>query len=282
MKSKQAIPIKITTLVDNKSSATDSFLHEHGLAMLIETGTESILFDTGFSNVIVKNADIAGIDLARIKKVVLSHGHLDHAGGLNHIIKSNTHFTLIAHPGIYKPKVIIDKNRIRYFDISKDLPTLKNSGVQFELGEDVIAVSDNMMTTGYIPMTTDFEKIENRFCIQEDDIYTQDTFEDEKALVLKTALGVVVLLGCTHRGIINTLQHVTRLTGEDHIYAIMGGLHLGHVNSDKMAKICRDLQQFHLSKLIVGHCTGSLATEVLINAFGDKVEVNRVGKFIVF
>jgi 7,8-dihydropterin-6-yl-methyl-4-(beta-D-ribofuranosyl)aminobenzene 5'-phosphate synthase len=272
--------IKITILVDNQAAGDDSLINEHGLAMLLETPDERVLFDTGYSNAMMNNAERLGIDLNQIDKVVISHGHLDHAGGIRHLIKSNTHFKLIAHPDIFKKKVIINSENSRSFGISEDLPLLQKSGIQFDLHIDSIIISENIMTTGYIPMETDFEEIETRFFIEENGNHIQDSFEDEKALIIKTSLGTVVLLGCSHRGVINILNHVVQVTGTDKIYAIMGGLHLGNVHPSKIDKICAHLEKFDLNKIVVGHCTGVLATAELIKKFGDKVETSAVGKVI--
>jgi len=274
--------IKITTLVDNQGTVDDSLSNEHGLSMLLETPHDRILFDTGSGNAMMKNAKQLGIDLSQIRKVVISHGHLDHAGGVKYLINGNDPFALIAHPHIFRKKIITDRESSRTFGVSEDLSLLKKSGVRFDLHEDEIMVSKNVFTTGYIPMETDFEKIETRFYTEENGNRISDGFEDEKALIINTSLGTVVLLGCSHRGIINILHHVVQVTGNDKIYAVMGGLHLGSVDPAKMDKICEHLEKFDLQKIVVGHCTGMFAITELIKKFGDKVEWNAVGKIVEF
>lgn len=273
--------IKITTLVDNQAAtANNSLIHEHGLSMIIQTAYDSILFDTGYSDALLKNAIQLGIDVGQIQKVIISHGHLDHAGGVKYLIDSNPFFTLMAHPGIFAKKIIRSSGNSRTFGISEDLPVLKKKGIRLDLQKEAVMISENIMTTGFIPMKTDFEEIENRFYTEENSDVVPDLFEDEKALIIRTAPGTVVLLGCSHRGIINTLDHVAQVTGNDKIYAIMGGLHLGRAHPSKIEKVCNHLERFDPERIIVGHCTGIPAITELIRKFGDKVEMNSVGKTI--
>jgi len=144
---KSIMQIKITTLVDNQAArGDDSLIHEHGLAMVIQTAHESILFDTGYSDAVLKNARQLGIDAGRIRKVIISHGHLDHAGGVKYLIDSNPDFTLMAHPGIFAKKIIRSSGTSRTFGISEDLPALKNKGIRLDLQEHAIVISENIRT----------------------------------------------------------------------------------------------------------------------------------------
>jgi 7,8-dihydropterin-6-yl-methyl-4-(beta-D-ribofuranosyl)aminobenzene 5'-phosphate synthase len=273
--------IKITTLVDNQAAtANNSLIHEHGLSMIIQTAHESILFDTGCSDALLKNARRLGIDVGQIQKVIISHCHLDHAGGVKYLIDSNPGFTLMAHPGIFAKKIIRSSGTSRNFGISEDLPALKDKGIRLDLQEHAIVISENILTTGHIPMKTDFEEIENRFFTEENGDVVPDSFEDEKALIIQTSSGTVVLSGCSHRGIINTLHHVAQVTGNDQIYAVMGGLHIGNAHPSKIEKVCNHLERFGIERIIVGHCTGVPAITELVRKFGDKVEINSVGKTI--
>jgi 7,8-dihydropterin-6-yl-methyl-4-(beta-D-ribofuranosyl)aminobenzene 5'-phosphate synthase len=139
-----------------------------------------------------------------------------------------------------------------------------------------------MMTTGEIPQANDFEAVESVFFLKTASGVIADTLADDQALILDTDKGVLVLLGCSHRGVINTLNHVTKLTGKNKIHALMGGLHLGSASDVKLAKIIDHLRGFGLEKMVVGHCTGPRAFLALSNEFKDRVYLNTVGHALEF
>jgi metal-dependent hydrolase (beta-lactamase superfamily II) len=120
------------------------------------------------------------------------------------------------------------------------------------------------------------------FFLKTDEQVVPDTLADDQALILETDKGLVVLLGCSHRGVINTLTQVARLKGNHKIHGILGGLHLGKASDGKLAKIIDHLRGFDLKMLGVGHCTGPRAFLALANAFKDCVFHNTVGNVIEF
>ncbi len=137
------------------------------------------------------------------------------------------------------------------------------------------------MTTGEIPLENDFEGQESVFFIQKDNEITPDDLADDQALILDTDKGLVVLLGCSHRGVINTLNHVVRLTGKRTVHAILGGLHLGKAPDLKLRKIIDHLAGFELEKIGVGHCTGPRAFVALSKEFPGRVFLNTVGNVMI-
>jgi 7,8-dihydropterin-6-yl-methyl-4-(beta-D-ribofuranosyl)aminobenzene 5'-phosphate synthase len=124
--------------------------------------------------------------------------------------------------------------------------------------------------------------VEPVFFIQDGEADSADTLPDDRALILDTEKGLVVLLGCSHRGVVNTLNYITRITGRKKIHAILGGLHLGKAPKEKLDKIVEHLQAFGLEKIGVGHCTGPKAFVALVNAFRERVFLNTVGNVIEF
>ena len=128
----------------------------------------------------------------------------------------------------------------------------------------------------------DFEAVESGFFIKKDRVVYPDTLADDQALILDTEKGLVVLLGCSHRGVINTLTHVTHLTGKRKIHAILGGLHLGKATEGQLKKIMDHLHTYGLEKIGVGHCTGPRAFLRLANEFADRVYFNTVGNQMEF
>ena len=275
---------RITTLVDNSVSLSGSqLIGEHGLSVYIETENTRILFDTGQNVALAHNARMLDIDLSRIDAVVVSHGHYDHTGGLEHLLKKNTAFSLYAHPDIFDDKLRSRKSgAYKKIGIPLDKNIFDNTDVQIRLSKDTAEIARGVFTSGEIPQKNDFESIESQFFVQRDGEIIADPLADDQAVILDTQKGLVVLLGCSHRGVINTLNHVDRLFPENKIHAIIGGLHLGKISDAKLNKIIDHLRAFEQEKIGVSHCTGTKAMLALFERFKDKVFVNSVGTVNVF
>ncbi|MFC1578384.1 MBL fold metallo-hydrolase [Thermodesulfobacteriota bacterium] len=274
---------KVTTLCENNiGHGSQNLIGEHGLSFYIEAENRRILFDTGQNLGIANNAEVLGIDLSRIDTVVLSHGHYDHSSGLKSLLDCNTDFTLCAHPDVFSPKVRGAGDDHKYIGIPVDRNALEQKGVKIQLDQDPVSLAPGITTTGTIPLSNEFEAVGSEFHLKNGDEFTADTLADDRALILDTAKGLVVLLGCSHRGVINTLSHVIQVAGRNTIHAILGGLHLGKASDEKLVKIVDHLHTFGLDKIGVGHCTGPRAFVALANAFGDKVFLNTVGNVMEF
>jgi len=273
----------VTTLVENSvAQSGQRLLAEHGLSFYIEAGDRKILFDTGQNLAISNNARVLGIDLNQIDTVVLSHGHYDHSGGLQSILATNKNFTLHGHPDVFSPKVKKTNGNYKYIGIPVAKHDIINCGISLQLNREPVEIAPGLTTSGEIAPGNDFEVGEPIFFLKDNETVIPDTLADDQALILDTAQGLVVLLGCSHRGVINTLQHVVRLKGNGKIHAILGGLHLGKASDAKLAKIIDHLREFDLDMIGVGHCTGPRAFLALANEFEDRVFLNTVGKTIRF
>lgn len=272
----------ITTLVENTASADSALMTEYGLSFLIEAGNNRILFDTGQGTALLHNANALHIDLTQIDSVVLSHGHIDHAGGLTQVIAQNSTITLYAHPKVFENKLyatdIVGENKSYVaIGVADEKAAIEGSGIRMMLSDRSIQLVPGIITSGYIPMNTSYETIEPGFYVGNQGCELSDPIEDDLALILDTDEGTVVVLGCTHRGIINTLKQVVKLTGKQKIHAVMGGLHLLHADAEKLTWIINELEPFAIDYLIVGHCTGHDAIERLRGVYGDSLVLNTVG-----
>jgi len=277
------LQFNVTTLVDNAvAQGGKSLLAEHGLSFFIAAGDRRILFDTGQNLAISNNAHELGIDLNQIDSAVLSHGHYDHTGGLQSLLACKSNFTLYAHPDVFSQKVKQKNDEYKYVGIPLDKNVLLNYGTRLKLDKNPVALAPGIMTSGEIPLVNDFEAVESGFFVKTDRGLNPDTLPDDQALILDSEKGLVVLLGCSHRGVINTLNQVIHLTGKDRIHAILGGLHLGRASEAKLKKIAGHLHAYGLEKIGVGHCTGPRAFLALANEFGNRVFLNTVGNRMEF
>lgn len=270
--------VRISTLSENTAGMGD-FLAEWGLSILVETDEVNILFDTGKSISASHNADTLGVDLGRIDKIVLSHGHFDHTGGLSQVLrKMRKKVEVIAHSDIWGAKYYRRQGeKDRYIGIPFLGQELKSLGAIFNLTTKPLKISDNIMTTGEVPMVTDFEEIDPNLFVKEDANFKPDKLLDDMALIINTEPGLIVILGCAHRGIINTLYHAQQLTGVKQINMVLGGCHLIDANDERIRLTIATLRELGVQRIGVSHCTGLLAASLIAQEFGDKFFFNNVG-----
>jgi len=272
--------IQITTLSEN--TANYGYLAEWGLSLLVEADGVTILVDTGFSTSAVHNAHVMGLDLKKIDKIVLSHGHDDHTGGLRELLKIRGQVEIIAHPDIWAPKYVRhpagnSQYRYKYSGIPFLREELESLGARFTLTDQSVRITDNILTSGEIPMLSGYEHLEENQLVKNGDSYTLDPLNDDLALIINTDYGLVVVLGCAHHGIVNTLRHAQKLTGTELVYAAVGGTHLFRASEERMDRTVADLREMGVQRLGVSHCTGFKASARLAQEFGDIFFLNNAG-----
>jgi len=270
--------LRITTLSEN-CAARGYLLAELGLSIVVETDDVNILFDTGASISASYNADVLGIDLSKIDKVVLSHGHYDHTGGLRQILgKIGKEVEIIAHPDIWAAKYSRSQGRKdRYNGIPFQRQELERLGANFNLTTKPVRITDSIMTTGEVPMVTDFEEIEPVFFVKQDSGWQPDKLLDDQALIINAEPGLIVILGCAHRGPINTLYYAQQLTGVKSIHTVLGGSHLIHASEERIWLTIAALKELSVQRLGLCHCTGLPAIMLIAHEFEDKFFFNNAG-----
>jgi 7,8-dihydropterin-6-yl-methyl-4-(beta-D-ribofuranosyl)aminobenzene 5'-phosphate synthase len=270
--------LQITTLSEN-TAGRGNLLGERGLSILVETDGLNILFDTGRSISASHNAELLGIDLSQVNKIVLSHGHSDHTGGLKQVLRRiGKRIEVIAHPHIWAVKYSRREGQEdEYIGIPFHRQTLESLSARFNLTTEPVRISDNIMTTGEIPMVTDYEEIEPHLQVKEGNRFKPDKLRDDQALIINTELGLVVILGCAHRGIINTLYHAQQLTGVKAIHTVLGGCHLMDAAEERVWLTIAALKELGVQRIGVCHCTGLPASAIMAQEFGDKFFFNNAG-----
>lgn len=277
--------ISIQVLVENTASG-HGMLAEHGLAFWIDTGACRLLFDTGqgLAAVLRNNADKLGVRLERTDVIVLSHGHFDHTGGLPGVLTVTYAPGLYAHPAAFDAKYVrSDDGAARQIGI----PSLSKAAVEEERIDGPIwtdkptEVCEGVWVTGEVPRVTDFEDTGGPFFLDEE-LRRPDPLVDDQAVFFESAEGTVVLLGCAHAGVINTLLHVRQLTGNRPVHTLMGGMHLGQASRTRMQRTVEAFRQLNIKRLGPAHCTGRTATAELWSAFPGRCFPCEVGASLEF
>lgn len=215
--------MKITVLADNNTLIDRYFLGEPAVCYYIECDSCRILFDTGYSDVFLRNAETLGIDLEQLTHIVLSHGHNDHTGGLKCLLDrfDLSHATLIAHPDCFTPKY--DKGLYIGAPLTAQEAAQK---VRYRPATEPLPLSEHLTFLGQIPRTTDFEAQAAIGWELRDTVQAPDFLFDDSALVYHTADSFFLITGCSHSGICNITLYAEKVTGAQHIRGILGGFHL--------------------------------------------------------
>jgi 7,8-dihydropterin-6-yl-methyl-4-(beta-D-ribofuranosyl)aminobenzene 5'-phosphate synthase len=272
--------VRITTLVDN-NSAGDGMLSEHGLSFFIQSGSASVLFDTGQGRAIGPNARKLGLDPASADAVVLSHGHYDHTGGLEEVLSAGTRPALHAHPAAFEPKFARDPGgKSRVIGMPAAVKTLAQlSDINYTTWP--VEVCASVRLTGPIPRETEFEDTGGPFFLDAE-CACPDRLVDDQAVFIETDRGTVVVLGCAHSGLINTLQYVRRLTSDRPILAVIGGMHLGSASKARLDRTVDELREIGVGQIGPCHCTGDAAAARFREEFPEGSIECRAGTVIEY
>jgi 7,8-dihydropterin-6-yl-methyl-4-(beta-D-ribofuranosyl)aminobenzene 5'-phosphate synthase len=235
--------MKITILTDNIAGA--GFQSEHGLSYLIEIDDEKFLFDTGHSDIFLKNAEKLAIDIEHdVRTVILSHGHWDHGNGLPHLTGKN----LVTHPGSFAKRY--RKEDHTYLGLVQGREELEKS-YRLMTTHDAVQLSPNLWFLGEIPRKNNYENQDTPYVLEGG---KQDFIADDSALAAVSDGKLVIISGCAHSGICNICEQARKITGISEIKAVMGGFHL----KDQGLQTRRTLEYFMNNKvenILPAHCT---------------------------
>lgn len=262
--------MKVTCVVDDAVCDHSSFWGEHGVAFLIETESGSVLFDTGQSGtVLLHNLEILDIEPKAITALAISHAHYDHTGGLPALLAQVAGIPLHAHPDLFRERFSRREGSPQFVGLSLDRETLEQR-LALRPSAEPTEILPGVWTTGEITDRAEPEGRSVHHLVRGEEGWEPDPYRDDMALVLETKAGLVVLCGCCHAGLLNTLAHVRRAFGP-HITAVVGGTHLLQADEAHLQRVIEVLRELGVPRLYLNHCTGQRAYVTLAQAFGEKV-----------
>ncbi len=250
--------MKLTVLTENLAGG--HFLAEHGLSYLIESDGKSILFDTGHSDVFLKNAEKLGIDLQKkVDKIVLSHGHWDHGNGLQ-FIKNKP---LITHPSAFIKRSRKNDSTLVGLKLSEEY---LRENFELTISKKPIQLSEHIFFLGEIPRLNDFEAQTTPF---KDATDLDDFVPDDSALAIIQNEKLIIISGCAHSGICNICEYAKQVTNINSIQAVIGGFHLKH-NNGQTKRTIQYFKEQNVTTLIPSHCTELPALAAFYSSFKNK------------
>jgi len=268
--------MKLTVLVDNNTLIDRYFLAEPGLSFLIEDDDRCILFDTGYSDIFITNAQKMGKDLSNLDFIVLSHSHIDHTWGIEPLIRYLTemdiehrpcrHPALVAHPesltgvsaeGIREIGALVSQNRLaKQFEL--------------QLSKTPRYLTEHLVFLGQIPRTNKFETPQTFG--KKDGSNIGDTVMDDSALVYKAAEGIVIITGCSHAGICNIIDYAKIVCKDSRVLDVIGGFHLQRPCASRLAGTLAYFKTLAPASVHACHCT-DLASKIALSRVVNLKEV---------
>ena len=254
--------MQLTVLCDNYTSTytAKNFIAEPGFSVYIEDGSDTILFDCGYTDVFLKNAETAGIDLKHLTKIVFSHGHDDHSGGLTYLLPLIQKGTdLYAHPDTFREKRRGDMNTGSLFREDELAKTCT-----MHLSKRPQKVSDHLTFLGEIPSLNSFEP-RKQFDMHDDGTghFVPDFVREDSALVFEDKDSISIITGCSHAGICNICEYAKQLFKKP-IRSVIGGFHLKNAD-ERVKKTITYFKENNVRELYPCHCV-SFAVKAAINA----------------
>lgn len=272
----EAKELEVKILVENTVQKRN-LLAEHGLSIYFKYNGKEYLFDTGQSELLLSNAEKMGINLKNIDTVFLSHGHDDHTGGLKKLLQLNPEVRVFAHSDIFQPKYKKTASGLEFIGTEIEKAEISN----FTAAETKIAAAAGIYNTGEIPAAK-ASYINERYLVKNEEGETTDPFDDDTSLYIETESGIVILLGCSHKGVKNIIDEIKGSVGNKKIAAVLGGMHLKRADREEINELIEYFRELELDLLAPMHCTGLETAVRFKDAFGDRVKIASVGEQFKF
>jgi 7,8-dihydropterin-6-yl-methyl-4-(beta-D-ribofuranosyl)aminobenzene 5'-phosphate synthase len=270
--------MRLTVLVDNNTLIDRYFYGEPGVSYFIEDEGKRTLFDVGYSDVFIRNAQKMNINLLDIDFLVVSHGHLDHTWGLDPLIRLYTEAiieeidykkpTLVAHPLTFLTRTLNGLG-----EIGSTISEAKLSKhLQIELSKEPVWLTEGLVFLGEIERTNDFEAKKPIGKVIKDDLEEDDHLIDDSVLVHKSSRGLVIITGCSHAGICNIVAYAKKICEDDRIIDIIGGFHLLSPPEDQLQGTLKYMKALQPTEVHACHCT-DLSSKIALSKVVNLKEV---------
>lgn len=270
--------MELIVLVDNNTYIDRYFFGEPGVSFYIEERDCKILFDVGYSDIFMKNAEKMNVDLKNLDLIVVSHGHIDHTRGFGPLINMYTELKvegiehnipqIIAHPDAFNHKVFGDG-----MDIGSIIDgELLKRHFPYNLTKKPFFITDKLVFLGEIERTNEFENKEAIGSCNCDGHYVDDYLLDDTALVYKSKDGLVIITGCSHAGICNIIEYAKKICGDSRIADVIGGFHLLEPSDEQMNGTIDYFNNLDVKKIHACHCT-DLYSKIKLSKVVDLAEV---------
>jgi len=280
-------------LATGETIPEDTILAEHGLSILIRLSyggkTHSVLMDAGYTDkVLSHNLNFLGISLSDVEMVVMSHGHMDHYGGLVWAVGQigKRPVPIVIHPGAFAtPRFFkLPDGRDLRFPVM-DRKAVEAAGGAFqEFSEPSLHIEDHLLITGAVERVTPFEKgMPNAYVKQGGELIHDDIIDDQGCAINIRDEGILLISGCAHAGIINTVKYAKKLTGVENVLGVIGGFHLtGPVFEPIIGDTIEEMKKINPKRLVPMHCTGWTAIKAFEAAMPDAFALNGSGTMYQF
>ena len=270
----------LTVITENTVPGKSAGLYaEHGFSLFLSRPESRILFDAGPAGLAtLNNAPRLGVDLRQADLMVLSHGHMDHTGGLAGVLRAiGKRIPVYAHPDVFSDRYAKIGERIIYSGLPFKREALEGMGAAFDLSTEFRQIAPGVYLSGEIARRRSFETGDVDLLVKEKDEYRKDPLRDDQSMALETGEGLALILGCCHAGLINTIDHFqSNLPGKP-IHTVIGGTHLDFAPAEQLRETIAVLKALGVKRMGLSHCTGLRAGARLAQELGEAVAFCTVG-----
>lgn len=274
--------MRITVLVEN--TGPGELKIEHGLSLYIEFNDKKYLLDAGQSDSFFKNAHALSIDLDRVDKAVLSHGHYDHGNGFMVFLNQYKDKVVYGAKNIFDDYYSGSGGSVHYIGLSSKLKQMKNRfntiSMDIKIDEKIYLILDDVSNTKEIG-------VQKKLYKKVDDVLQPDNFDHELSLVFDTPKGLVICNSCSHAGLESIVDNIKKRLNKP-VYAYVGGLHMkstkNHIETssfteEQIQNLCIFIEK-NIQYVLTGHCTGNVSYDLLKKYLKDRIDFLTTGKTI--